>query len=105
MAFVRACAVGELPPGAVLQVEVGGQRVALCNHGGALRALGGTCPHVGGPLGEGHLDESGALRCPWHGWGFDPGSGKCLNIPRAAVPVYAVKVEGDDVLVEDTPQA
>lgn len=103
MALVRVCSQAELPPGAVLQVEVGGKPVALCNRGGTLHALGGTCPHVGGPLGEGSLDPQGALRCPWHGWGFDPATGKCLNVPRAAVPRFAVQLEGQDVLVGDAP--
>lgn len=29
------------------------------------------CPHQGGPLGEGSI-ENGLLRCPWHGWDFNP---------------------------------
>ena len=34
-------------------------------------ALDNRCPHQGGPLGEGSI-ENGMLRCPWHGWDFDP---------------------------------
>jgi hypothetical protein len=37
------------------------------------------CPHQGGPLGEGSIecDKDGncMLRCPWHGWDFDPKTG------------------------------
>lgn len=36
-----------------------------------------VCPHFGGPL---NFDtETGTLYCPWHGWRFEPITGKCLN--------------------------
>ncbi|MEL6758101.1 MAG: thiamine pyrophosphate-dependent enzyme, partial [Pseudomonadota bacterium] len=38
------------------------------------------CPHQGGPLGEGSIEQGINdecwLRCPWHGWDFDPLTGK-----------------------------
>jgi hypothetical protein len=34
-------------------------------------ALENRCPHQGGPLGEGSI-ENGWLRCPWHGYDYDP---------------------------------
>ena len=37
-------------------------------------ALDNRCPHQGGPLGEGSI-ENGLLRCPWHGWDYDPITG------------------------------
>jgi thiamine pyrophosphate-dependent acetolactate synthase large subunit-like protein/nitrite reductase/ring-hydroxylating ferredoxin subunit len=36
--------------------------------------LDNRCPHQGGPLGEGQI-ESGYLRCPWHGFEYDPLTG------------------------------
>ena len=37
------------------------------------------CPHQGGPLGEGSIEVGSDgqcwLRCPWHGWDFDPKTG------------------------------
>ncbi len=29
-------------------------------------AISNACNHVGGPLGEGRLDEAGYIQCPWH---------------------------------------
>lgn len=103
MSLVRACTRAELPEGTVKQVDVGGKPVALCNAGGAIHALGGVCPHVGGPIGDGFVEEPGVIRCPWHGWGFEVATGKCLNVPRAALPVYRVEVQGEDVLVDVAP--
>lgn len=38
-------------------------------------ALDNRCPHQGGPLGEGQI-EDGWLLCPWHGYEYDPLDGR-----------------------------
>ena len=53
---------------------VDGRPVALTRCAGALGALENRCPHQGGPLGEGSI-ENGWLRCPWHGYDYDPITG------------------------------
>ena len=55
----------------VRSVTVDGRSVALTRCGGRLGALDNHCPHQGGPLGEGSI-EKGLLRCPWHGYDYDP---------------------------------
>jgi pyruvate oxidase len=52
----------------------GTQAICLTRHKGAVGALDNACPHQGGPLGEGSI-ENGLLRCPWHGYDYDPVSG------------------------------
>lgn len=48
---------------------------------GDYRASGEVrCPHRGGPLSL--SAESGLLVCPWHGYRYDPASGRCLDDPR-----------------------
>ncbi|WP_406830550.1 thiamine pyrophosphate-binding protein [Pedococcus sp. KACC 23699] len=70
----------EVPPqdvpeeGRVRSVTVDGRSIALTRCGGRLGALENHCPHQGGPLGEGSI-EDGLLRCPWHGYDYDPISG------------------------------
>src|SRR5262249_45828390 len=61
--------------GRVRAVVVDGRTVALARCGGRLGALDNRCPHQGGPLGEGSI-ENGWLRCPWHGYDYDPISGR-----------------------------
>jgi pyruvate oxidase len=61
--------------GRVRSVTVGGRTVALARCGGDLGALENRCPHQGGPLGEGSI-ENGWLRCPWHGYDYDPLTGR-----------------------------
>ncbi|WP_345503898.1 thiamine pyrophosphate-binding protein [Pedococcus ginsenosidimutans] len=60
--------------GRVRSVTVDGRSIALTRCGGRLGALENHCPHQGGPLGEGSI-EDGLLRCPWHGYDYDPVTG------------------------------
>lgn len=103
MAFVAVARLSELPPGTVGEVYVGGSPYAICNHGGEVRAIGGTCPHAHGPLGQGRL-EDGYVVCPWHEWAFDCRTGGNDYNARFAVPVFAVKVEGGEIFL-DAPDA
>jgi nitrite reductase/ring-hydroxylating ferredoxin subunit len=41
------------------------------------------CPHIGGPLSQGKLEDNGcALRCPWHGYKYDTRTGAFLENPN-----------------------
>ncbi len=65
----------ELPEGRVKTVTANHKGICLTHYKGKISALDNKCPHQGGPLGEGSI-ENGLLRCPWHGWDFDPCTGK-----------------------------
>lgn len=97
-ASLKVCAIKELPPGACRVVRAGDVELAAYNVDGTIYATGNCCPHRGGPLGEGTLDQ-GVVTCPWHSWQFDCATGVCLDNPRIKVPTYPVQVDGDDVLV------
>ncbi|MDH3377061.1 MAG: thiamine pyrophosphate-binding protein [Gammaproteobacteria bacterium] len=75
----KVAAPDELAAGRVKTVVAGTRSMALTNIDGQYTAMDNRCPHQGGPLGEGSI-EIGAegqrwLRCPWHGWDFDPLTG------------------------------
>ena len=65
----------ELPDGRVMTVTAELKSFCLTHHNGKFACLDNKCPHQGGPLGEGSI-ENGMLRCPWHGWDFDPSTGR-----------------------------
>ena len=77
--WFRVADVDELPPGRVKTVTAGVHSMALTNIEGTYTAMENRCPHQGGPLGEGSIeignDGQCWLRCPWHGWDFDPQTG------------------------------
>jgi len=65
----------ELAADRVMTVTVANKQFALSHFEGKICALDNHCPHQGGPLGEGSI-ENGILRCPWHGWDYHPCTGK-----------------------------
>lgn len=70
---------GDLPEGRVKTVTPRNQSICLSHFDGKWAAMDNRCPHQGGPLGEGSI-ETGIdgkcwIRCPWHGWDFDPLTG------------------------------
>lgn len=95
----KVAKVGDLPQGEGMVIEVDGKDLALFNVEGVFYALDNTCPHRGGPLGEGFL-EGTVVTCPWHGWKFDVTTGRSPVNPQVGVSCYTVKVEGEDILVE-----
>ena len=72
--------------------------ICLTHYKGKFSALDNRCPHQGGPLGEGSI-ENGMLRCPWHGWDFDPCSGKPPGGFDDGIDTFPVKEEGDAIYV------
>ncbi len=94
----------ELPEGRVKPVTCAHKTVCMTRMGASYGALDNRCPHQGGPLGEGSI-ENGLLRCPWHGWDYDPLSGKAPGFDDG-VETYPVEVRDDGVyvgLVEEAP--
>jgi len=88
----------ELPEGRVKSVVAGHKSLALTHFEGKFNALDNACPHQGGPLGEGSI-ENGWLRCPWHGWDFHPCSGNSPGGHDDGVGTHAVEVRDDGIYV------
>ena len=94
----RILDAGELPPGRVVSVSVGARSYAVSHVDGRYGALDNHCPHQGGPLGEGTL-EDGLLRCPWHGYDYDPVSGEPPGEFGDCVPSHPVELRDDGIWV------
>lgn len=97
--FVKLASLDEVPPGAAIEVEHDGRVYAIFNVEGEIHVMDGICPHQGGPLAEGEVVDC-VVTCPWHGWQFDIRTGQGLLSTRVKQPVFPVKIEGRDVLVE-----
>ena len=98
MTFVKAANVNDVKQGQGKTITVNGVEIALFNLDGNFYAIDNTCPHRGGPLGEGMLDD-GIVTCPLHGWKFNVTTGKNVSLP-VDVKKFEVKVEGEDVFVD-----
>jgi nitrite reductase/ring-hydroxylating ferredoxin subunit len=99
MAFVKVGSLAALPPGSVMEAEVGEGTYAICNVGGELSALDGICPHAGGPLGQGNVDGDKVV-CPWHEWAYSCRTGVNDYDENVKLAMFPVKVDGDDILID-----
>ncbi|MAE66991.1 MAG: pyruvate oxidase [Phycisphaeraceae bacterium] len=101
----KALEPDELPEGRVKTVNIGTETICMARHQGQYGALDNRCPHQGGPLGEGSI-ENGLLRCPWHGWDYCPLTGKPPGGYDDGVATYPVEPRDDGVYVAiETPAA
>lgn len=114
MGYVSIGEVSQLPDGAMREVMVNGRAILLARAGDTFYAADSRCPHMGGKLAEGKLEDT-IVTCPRHGSRFDltdgsvvrwlQGSsllskiGTALKSPRP-LKTYNVKVEHEEILVE-----
>ncbi|HVA60057.1 MAG TPA: non-heme iron oxygenase ferredoxin subunit [Mycobacteriales bacterium] len=97
--FRRVCALADLADRQPVSVEVDGWPVALVRAGGDVFAIHDECSHAEVPLSEGEVEDT-TLECWLHGSRFDLHTGRPTGLPATrAVPVYPVKIDGDDVYV------
>ncbi len=106
----RVADLDELSPGRVKTVTAGVHSMALTNIDGEYTAMENRCPHQGGPLGEGSIEigEDGQcwLRCPWHGWDFDPKTGRPPGGHEdSGQQLFPVDVRDDGIYVGLEPDA
>ena len=108
MAFERVCALSEVPENGALRVELADVDVAVVRYEDDVYAIQDVCSHAEVPLSEGDVEEfhgAPTIECWLHGSCFDLTSGRPTNLPATEpVPVYPVRVDGDDVFVDvDAP--
>jgi 3-phenylpropionate/trans-cinnamate dioxygenase ferredoxin subunit len=103
--YVKVGERAELPaPRGVLRVQLEGEPVAIvCTDGGSFSAISDVCSHAEVALSDGEIDGS-SVECWLHGSRFDVRTGKPLGPPATrAVPVYDIKVDGEDVYLSTAP--
>jgi nitrite reductase (NADH) small subunit len=75
MSEMELGSLDEIPLGAGRTYTVDGEQVAVFRlRDGSLRAIDAVCPHRGGPLADGLIDEQ-VVVCPLHGHTFDTATG------------------------------
>jgi len=97
LVWTKVLDADELPEGRVKPVTCLHRTLCMTHHEGNFGALDNRCPHQAGPLGEGSI-ENGLLRCPWHGWDYDPITGKAPGYDDG-VETFEVEVRDDGVWV------
>lgn len=97
--FESVLKTSALAPGEMQAVTIDGTEILVANVEGSYCAFGNICPHEEAPLVDGELDGD-AVVCPWHFTRFDVRTGEALEgLTDEPIPVYEVRVEGDDIQV------
>jgi nitrite reductase/ring-hydroxylating ferredoxin subunit len=100
--FVRAGSKNAISGGVAI-VRAGSYDVAVFDVDGELYAYENACPHQGGPIGEGVV-ENGTVTCPWHAWCFDLRSGSMTLGDFARLRRFQLRVEGDAIFIANQPE-
>jgi nitrite reductase/ring-hydroxylating ferredoxin subunit len=113
MVAMIVCPAEELGPGEIIGTRVGDDPVVVLRTAdGELHALLDRCVHQGARLSGGRLVprvESAApgeyracgqlLKCPWHGYEYDPATGCVAFDSRRRVRRFAAREEDGNVVV------
>jgi len=87
-----------VPRGEGRVFEVGGQRLAVFRtHADLVFATQERCPHLGGPLADGLIDQ-GAVICPLHDRTYDLRSGAGLNT-ECSLRTYPAQIGADGMII------
>ncbi|PYP92378.1 MAG: (2Fe-2S)-binding protein [Candidatus Angelobacter sp. Gp1-AA117] len=84
--------------GRAKEFMAGGRFICIANVNGEICATDNVCPHWGGPLGQGRI-EDGKLICPWHGWQFDLRTGETPRKAGIRLAIYKVTVIEEDIFL------
>jgi 3-phenylpropionate/trans-cinnamate dioxygenase ferredoxin component len=98
----RVCSVDDVKSGEARAFVVGPHKIAVVRIDDDWYAIGDTCTHQRISLAEGEVDpETRQIECWKHGSCFSLVTGEPSSLPATRPePVYAVQVDGDDVMVE-----
>lgn len=96
--FIKVAQTSDLNPGEKMLVEYDDEDVGLFNIAGEFYAISDVCTHDNGPLVEGELDGD-CIICPRHGARFNVKTGVQTMPAFVPVPLYQVKVEGDNIFI------
>lgn len=98
--FIEVAKLGDMPASGKLCVEHDDRFLVIVHVDGEYYCIEDVCTHDGGTLGDGEL-EGFCISCPRHGAEFDVRDGQALSMP-ATEPTgsYAVRIDGDAILVQ-----
>jgi len=97
--WTAVCELDDIEPGRGVVSYVNGAELAIMRDGDDVFALGNLCPHRGGQIGDGHVEDGKAI-CPLHSWDFDLRTGISPFNPVDSIPTYPARVRGGMVEVD-----
>ena len=94
------CGVDDVGSGSARRVDVDGRRLCVVRIGDDWYVIDDECSHADYSLSEGDVwEDEREIECPKHGSTFSLETGEPQTLPATQpVPVYKVRVDGNDVL-------
>jgi nitrite reductase/ring-hydroxylating ferredoxin subunit len=90
--------LSDIPLGEGRTYAVGDDMIAIFRlRDGSLRAVSAVCPHKGGPLADGQIDNS-VVVCPLHLFAWDLSTG-CSQSGQPPIDVYPVRVDDGQIVL------
>ncbi len=102
--YSRTIRAEELAEGRGRVVRLGERRVAVFRNGRSVVCVSNTCSHQMGPLGEGKIVD-GYVTCPWHGFQFDPATGRAPPPYPDCIETYDTRLRDGWVWIRRAPNA
>jgi len=98
--WVELLQIADCPPGRRKFLEIGERELAVFHLTDPDRfvVIDNSCPHAGGNLSAGELEDGCVVVCPWHLWTFNLDSGACTLNEQITLQRYPSKVEGERLL-------
>jgi len=91
--------VGDLRDGDCTVASIQQKVIAIFRVGDAYYAIDNMCPHMGGELSGGTV-EDGIVTCPWHYWRFRLTDGTWADNPRIKIGSYPVHIVDNEIKIE-----
>jgi nitrite reductase/ring-hydroxylating ferredoxin subunit len=88
----------EIKEGAAKLVRVKNEEIAVFKHEGKIFAMQNNCPHEGGQLSAGWI-EDGAAVCPLHGYKFDLTNGACATDAKLKAKIFKLAQQGENYIL------
>jgi 3-phenylpropionate/trans-cinnamate dioxygenase ferredoxin subunit len=102
MTFERLCSVKDVESGEAKRFDLGRLRLAVVRIDDDWYVIGDRCTHQDISLAEGEVyADTREIECWKHGSCFSLETGEPSSLPATKpTPVYEVRIEGQDVMVE-----
>ena len=101
--MIRVPVPDELGSNGLALVRADEREIVVLSVDGALRAVDRWCIHEDGDLAEGMMFR-GNIKFPVHGYIFNLANGRCLNAFGMVARVYAVEMDGNELLLTELTQ-
>ena len=84
----------------IASIKIGDKEVCLFKTIAGLKACAEKCPHAGGDLSKGFLDNRGNIVCPVHGYRFSVQTGRDATGEGYFLKIYKVLQNDEGIFIK-----